>query len=324
MPVRNEERYVVGAIRSIIEQGIPVEVLVIDACSSDRTVSCVEGLYDPRIRVITNPARLIPNALNIGLQHARGEFIARVDAHACIGKDYFSNALKALSAQDVGGVGGMKVGVAGSPAGRAIAAALSSRFGVGNSIYHYGKQAVDTDHASFGVYRAAVARSIGGWDETLAVNEDVDFDHRILAAGWRIRYQPTMTINWQVRESIGAFARQYRRYGRGKAAMLRKNGFSALRARHLMPPALVLATGFSLFTGLAGRRRFAVAFLTPYCLALAGATILTLRAESSKQVISPSYLAAAFVTMHFSWGWGMFEGLVLGLKPAGASALDPA
>lgn len=323
MPVRNEEKHVVDAIRSVLSQGCAVEVLVIDGCSSDETVSRVECLLDPRVTVIANPARLIPNALNLGLELARGDFVARVDAHARIADGYFLTALAVLSSKALAGVGGTKVGVATSSQGLAIAAALSSRFGVGNSVYHYGKDSVDTDHASFGVYRTSVARQVGGWDENLAVNEDVDFDHRILAAGWRIRYEPGMIVRWQVPESMGAFGRQYRRYGRGKAAMLLKNRFSAIRVRHLMPPALVLVSSLSLLLGVRGHRKSALALMAPYVAAVAAATEVTLRSEKKRVALSPVNVVSAFVTMHFAWGWGMIEGLMFRLRPAEASAVDP-
>jgi hypothetical protein len=73
------------------------------------------------------------------------------------------------------------------------------------------------------MYRTDAVRQIGGWDEQLTVNETVDFDHRLRAAGWTIGYQPAMTVRWDVQERLGDLFAQYRRYGRGKAGMVRKN-----------------------------------------------------------------------------------------------------
>jgi GT2 family glycosyltransferase len=326
MPVRNEEAAITRAVESVLEQTVQdLQVLVVDGMSTDGTRAKLAELVrrEPRIRVLDNPYRTIPHALNIGLRHAAGQFLARVDAHAEVNDAYLEIGLRELDgAQDVAAVGGQRRGVAGTPAGRAVAAALSSPFGVGDSINHYATEAQDTDHASFGVYRTEVLRAVGGWDENLLVNEDVDLDHRILAAGHRIRYSPEMTILWHVRESLPDFARQYRRYGRGKAAMVRKNGRGAVRLRHLAAPALVGALGGAGALAVAGRPRLATVLAAPYAAALTVTSTATARRSGAADVTA-GRLAAAFATMHLSWGLGFLEGVVLAKAPTPASAKDP-
>lgn len=321
MPVRNEEHFVVAAIRSVLEQDSDVEVLVIDGESTDRTVDVVNEIDDPRVRLLFNPQRTIPHALNVGLKQARGEYIARVDAHATISDGYLRSGLAVLSKDsDVAGVGGMKVGVALTSTGRAIGRALSSPFGVGNSINHYSTVPQDTDHTSFGVYRTALARAVGGWDESLPANEDVDFDHRIILTGHRLRYEPTMRIDWYVRETLPDFGRQYRRYGRGKGAMVLKNGPSAIRLRHLAAPALVGWLGLAAVLALIGRRKTAAAMVAPYVAGIAGATRYTERQSDPEARVQSRLLAGAFVTMHIAWGIGFLEGVALRKPPAHGSA----
>jgi hypothetical protein len=281
MPVRNEERSVAGAVRSVLAQSLhDVELLVIDGDSTDDTLEQVRRIaaVEPRVRVLRNPDRTIPHALNIGLREARGRYLARVDAHASVNDTYLECGVTTLDGDPgVAAVGGRRIGVAVTPSGVAVATALSSRFGVGDSINHYADSAQDTDHASFGVFRVDVLRAVGGWDENLLVNEDVDIDHRILSAGHRIRFDPQMCIYWHVRESIPALARQYRRYGRGKAAMVRKNGRGAVRVRHLAPPALVVALAGAVGTTVAGLWPVGVILAAPYAAALAVATVATQR-----------------------------------------------
>lgn len=325
MPVRNEEEHVVAAVRSVLDQSCqPREVLVIDALSTDRTVERVASIGDDRVRVLSNPRRTIPAALNIGLAEAGGDVVARVDAHAQVNREYLEIGLGHLRDDDVAAVGGIRIAVAQSPTGQAIAAALSSPFGVGNSINHYADAAQDTDHASFGLYRTEVARAVGGWDENLLVNEDVDFDHRIRQAGHRIRFDPGMHILWHVRETLPDFARQYRRYGRGKAAMVRKNGRSAVRLRHLAAPALVglLAAGGT--AALVRRPGLAASAVLPYAAALGLATVRTAGAHQASVPVARTRLIGAFATMHLTWGLGFLEGMALGRAPAAATQRDPA
>lgn len=323
MPVRNEAAHIEGALRSVLAQTVPMEILVVDGRSTDRTRGIVQSLADPRIRVLDNPRRIIPAALNVGLADARGQFVARVDGHMTIGPGYFRTALDELVDPEVAAVGGIRIAQATSATGQAIAGALGSPFGVGNSINHYATTPQDTDHASIGVYRTEVARSVGGWDENLLVNEDVDFDHRILQRGHRIRFHPNMQILWRVREDLPAFARQYRRYGRGKAGMIRKNGRSAVRARHLAAPLLVGALGVATAASAVGRPRVGLAVAAPYVGGLTYAAVRTAKANPAGGGPAITRLVAAFATMHVTWGLGFLEGLVLGRPPAASTARDP-
>ena len=326
MPVYNEESSVAEAITSALRQTMAdTEVLVIDGRSEDATAAVVRALAarDPRIRLLDNPRRAIPSALNVGLAEMRGQFAARVDAHLTVNDTYLETGLAVLHAHpEVAAVGGCRVGVASSETGRAVATALSSRFGVGNSINHYAEEAQETDHASMGVYRADVLRAVGGWDENLRVNEDVDIDHRILAAGHKIRYEPRMVMQWSVQETLPDFGRQYRRYGRGKAAMVRKNGSEAVRLRHLAPPFLLVSMAAGVLAAARGHKGAAAALLVPYPAAL-GAVVASMRSGAAATTVDPVRLAGAFATMHLSWALGFLEGTVLRAQPVLSSGRPP-
>jgi len=287
MPVLNEGKSVEGAIASVLRQSVQeLELLVVDGNSTDDTAEKVRriGARDSRVILLGNPLRTIPAALNIALANARGEFLARVDGHASVNDTYLQLALTRLDEDPtIAAVGGRRIGVAATSGGVAVATALSSKFGVGDSINHYADVAQQTDHASFGVFRVSVLREVGGWDEQLLVNEDVDLDHRILQRGHHIWFDPQMSIFWHVRESVPALARQYRRYGRGKAAMVLKNGRTAVKVRHLAPPALVVNVGLGAGMIAVGHPRIGLALLAPYAAALTAATVVTTRSAEPVQ-----------------------------------------
>src|SRR5437764_10734914 len=73
--------YIVGqAIESALQQTHrPVEVLVADDGSTDDTRRVVEG-YGPPVRYFYQPNAGVSAARNLGLRHARGEFIALLDS----------------------------------------------------------------------------------------------------------------------------------------------------------------------------------------------------------------------------------------------------
>jgi len=84
VPVFNRERFVDEAIRSVLEQDFDdFELLLVDDGSTDRTPEVIERwkTRDPRVVAVASPTNLgIPGALNLGLAHARGKYVARLDS----------------------------------------------------------------------------------------------------------------------------------------------------------------------------------------------------------------------------------------------------
>jgi len=308
VPARNEERAIEACLAAILRQSVTnLEVLVVDGASEDATAKIVAAVAakDDRVRCLSNAKRTIPRSLNIGLAAARGRWLVRVDAHSEVPDDYVATAVRLLEDGRWGGVGGRKDGHATSVAGQAIAAALGSRFGVGDSRYHYAEEAQEVDHVPFGAYPVSLCRALGGWDERLTANEDYEFDYRLRQQGHRLLLHPGLRIAWHSRETVSELARQYFRYGKGKADVARLHPRS-LQLRHLAAPALTaeLVAATALFPL---RRRWALAMVTPYAAAV---TFATLRTGRPLGVRERAYLPAAFAAMHIGWGAGFWTGLV--------------
>ena len=321
VPARNEERSIAACLASIQDQTHRrLQIIVVDGASDDATPEILAKLAadDPRIEVVPNPRRIIPTALNLGLAAARGPWLVRVDAHSTVPPDYVRQALAHLRTGRYGAVGGRKDGVAWTPAGRAIAAVLGSKFGVGGSTYHWGEDVCFVEHVPFGAYPVDLLRSMGGWDEGIPANEDFELDYRLRLAGHDLLFDPALRISWQTRQSIGALFRQYRRYGAGKVLAARKHPAS-MRPRHVAAPVLVamLATAVA---ALPASRKVAGALVLPYAVALAGASVQTARSVDAG---SRRYVAPAFVAMHLGWGVGFWAQLGRLLASGGPAALRP-
>ena len=84
MSAYNAEDFIADAIRSILNQTYDNwKLIIINDCSSDNTSQIIERFSDndTRIKLIHNKENLgLTKSLNIGLKHAEGEFIARLDA----------------------------------------------------------------------------------------------------------------------------------------------------------------------------------------------------------------------------------------------------
>jgi succinoglycan biosynthesis protein ExoA len=280
----------------------------VDGGSSDRTLEIVASIAakDPRVRVIHYGIASIPGALNAALREAVGRWFVRVDAHSTIPPDYVAKAVVRLETGRWAGVGGRKDAIGVTRAGRAISAALSSRFGVGNSTYHYGTRRRVVDHVPFGAYATDTLRRMGGWDERLIANEDFELDYRLRRAGHRLLFDPDLRIAWRCRESIPDLFRQYVRYGAGKAdvAVLHP---ASLEARHVAPPALIVLLTIAAASTLVSPP-VAIALAAPYGAALAIAVVSTARRVPGRR--AKALLPFAFFGMHLGWGLGFFKGLV--------------
>ena len=313
IPARNEEASIGAALDSVRAQTYRnLQIIVVDGGSTDRTADIVNAAVaeERRIELLSNPRPNIPSSLNLALEAARGEWLVRVDAHSTVGPAYVEQLVNRLREGSWGGVGGRKDGVGNVPAGRAIAAVLGSRFGVGNSKYHYATEPEEVDHLPFGAYPVALIRKLGGWDEQLTANEDYEFDYRLRIAGERLLLDPTVVIRWECRQSVPDLYRQYVRYGRGKAdvALLHPR---SMQARHVVAPALVAWLGLAAVVGTRHPGR-ALLMASPYAAALAAASMQT--ARSLDQPGDRRYVPAAFAAMHLGWGYGFWAGLASGLR----------
>jgi succinoglycan biosynthesis protein ExoA len=313
VPARNEAATIGATLDSLVAQRwTDWEALVVDGDSTDGTAAVVldYATRDPRISLLRNPARRIPSALNVALAEARGRWLVRLDAHSTIDDRYVETAVTLLEEGSWGGVGGRKDAVASTAFGRAVGAALCSRFGVGNSLYHYVDTPTVTDHVPFGAYPVGLCRELGGWDETITTNEDYEFDYRIRAAGYGLLIDPRLRIEWRCRESLSALAGQYLRYGRGKAAVVRKHPRS-MQPRHVAAPLLV-ATVAGAVLGVRRSRGPLAAVAGGYGAAVAAATAAT---APHVDHAARRHLPAVFAAMHLSWGTGFWIGLLLDRRP---------
>ena len=312
IPARNEVDSIESCLDSILTQvGAELQVIVIDNGSVDGTGDAVRayGVRDPRVELVSCPVASIPHSLNAGLAAARGRWLVRVDAHSTISAGYIGRAVRHLRDGRWVGVGGRKDAVATTPTGRAIAAVLGSPLAVGGSVYHHGETAQVVDHIPFGVYPTELLRRLGGWDESVANNEDFEMDQRLRQHG-DLYFDPMMRIAWQSRETVPELFRQYRRYGTGKPQVAISHPGS-VKLRHLAPPALVLWLALAALLSLQ-HPGLAAAAAAPYVALIAAASLVIARKIPGMR--SRVSVPAALVAMQVGWGLGFWTGVVRYLR----------
>ena len=306
MPVRNAGQSILDSVASVLAQDYPgpFEVVIAVGTSSDATAALVEqASADPRVTVIANPLGSTPSGLNAAIRQAVGAIIVRCDAHSVLPPHYVSRAVGRLQQTGAVNVGGVQAASGSGTMQRAIAAAMSSPFGVGDARYHMGGDPGPVDTVYLGVFQRDAIEAVGLFDEQLGRNQDYELNHRLRTAGGTVYFDPELVVEYRPRSSIGALWRQYHDYGRWKRVVVRLHPKS-LRARQLAPPALIVGLVASAVAALFGR--FALALVIPLLYSLA--TLVATGVEVARRRDGAMLLlSAVFPTMHLAWGTGFLR-----------------
>ena len=322
IPCYNEEKFIGKALANLTDQypSGGYEIIVVDGMSSDGTREVISEFQqshpDLMIRVLDNPARNIPHALNLGIAAARGEIIARMDAHAVPSAGYVRRCVAVLEEGNVGIVG-MPCRV--RPAedtvtARAIALGVSHPFGIGDAKYRLttaGETQEDVDTVAFACFRKTLWLMLGGFDEKLLTNEDYDFNYRARARGSRVVLDRLAHCDYFARPTLGKLASQYSRYGVWKARMIRARPRS-VKVRQLVAPMFVLSILALAATGLWNSAAWWLLALEVLIYFSAAAVFAYQAARKSQEKLSVMLmLPLVFLTIHLSWGTSFLWGLAI-------------
>lgn len=317
-PIYNEEKYIGRFIDSILKQDFPqnqMEVLFVDGISNDNTRNIIkEAITDHSfIRLIDNPNRTSPYALNLGIQAAHGDYIIRMDAHAEYPTDYISSLLRYKeelpNAENVGGIC-ITLPTNNSTKAYAISKVLSSPFGMGNSYFRTGTDSIrKVDTVPFGCFSKELFSRIGYFDTSLIRNQDDEFNGRIINNGGTIYLIPTIRIKYYARDTIAKTRKMFYQYGLYKPLVNKKLGAPAT-IRQFFPLLFLigLITGgvLSYFSEFIRVIYFTVLFLYIFT----GAVLGCMSALRCNRPLLILYMPWVFLNVHLSYGWGYLMGIL--------------
>jgi succinoglycan biosynthesis protein ExoA len=321
MPCFNEERFIARTLESLIDDEVRenCEILVVDGMSTDGTRDVVRKIAEkgPLIRLLDNPERTQGYGLNLGIEEAAGDIIARVDAHCLYPEGYIRRCVELLEKTGAENAGGTRICTAsrGGAAAQAVALAVRHPMGVGDSRFQLGNFSGYADGAYYGTFRKALFEEIGPYDPLAYPNEDGELNLRILKTGKKIYLDSSIKIVYYPRETLGDLARQYFRYGQGRCYTILKHK-RLTSWRQVLPAALVPGLAASLILGL----WMPVFFIVPaaYVVSLLGTALIGRfpddggRASGKVSLRLRGLVAVAWALMHLSWGSGFWVRLLFG------------
>ena len=310
IPAYNEERFIEDCLNSVYQQDYPkelLEVIVVDGNSHDRTAEIIREKF-PQVKLLHNPRKIVPVSMNIGIKAAQGTYIIRLDVHCVYPNDYFSRLVAFMEAHpEADNVGGVCKTLPANDTARAeaIAIALSSKFGMGNSEFRIGaKEIKEVDTVPFGCYRREVFDKIGDYDEELTRNQDNELNSRLKQHGGRIFLLPDLIIDYYARPTVRKCGRMFYQYGLFNPLVDKKLGqFTSLR--RMVPLFFVLY--LILFVVLSVLMpKLTLWFAIPLLL-----YILVDIAASLRHIAKPKvalWLLCVYPTIHINYGLGYIDG----------------
>jgi glycosyltransferase involved in cell wall biosynthesis len=310
VPVLDEERHLEESVARLLGQRYagPLEVVLALGPSTDGTDAIAGRLAaaDPRLRFVPNPTGRTPAGLNAAIAAATYDVIVRCDGHALVPDDYVSVAVEVLERTGADNVGGMMAAEGTTPFERAVAAAMTSKLGVGSASFHTGGDEGEALTVYLGAFRRAAIDRVGGYDETMVRAQDWEMNHRIRESGGLIWFTPGMQVTYRPRSTVRALAKQYLEYGRWRREVVRRYP-DTISLRYLAAPLAV--TGFAVGTaaGIAAAAGapswLALGWLAPvgYAALVTVGGIAAARDQGAEVAVR---LPLVLATMHGSWGFG--------------------
>ena len=318
IPILNEEKYISKCLDSIIESDFDksdMEVLLVDGGSKDKTLEIIKEYQKkyPFFKLLHNPKKIVPTAMNIGIKAAKGEYIIRLDAHSSYPKDYFSKLIfwhDKLNADNVGGVVITEVKNK-TLTSNAIKNVLSDKLGVGSAFRSGVSEIKEVDTVPFGCYKKEVFDKIGLYDERLVRNQDIELNKRLKRAGGKIYLVPEIKCTYFARETYKDLAKNNFNNGLWNILTAYYTGtLSSLSFRHFVPMLFVLSLivfGIGAFFSQVSRIVF-------FIILLSYLSIISIRSFQIKKNTTFFHQLLAFLVLHFSYGIGSIVGIFRVIK----------
>lgn len=313
IPVLNEERFLKQSVQAILNQNYSgqFEIILALGPSKDQTnVIAQELAKDQRIKLVENPSGRTAAALNNAIKNSNFDIIVRLDGHAIVDSNYIKNAVKTLVESGADNVGGLMKAEGTNAFEKSVAAAMTSKFGVGNAPFHVGGKSGEVDTVYLGTFRKSALERVGNFDESFIRAQDWEMNYRIRKTGGKIWFNPDLVVSYRPRKNILQLAKQYFEYGQWRKQVT-KTYPETVSMRYLAPPVTVsgLIVGFVmvLFSKLLDISWLQIGWLAPMVY-LTVILLAFLSIGSKIGLLSRLYLLLVLPTMHLSWGVGFLKG----------------
>lgn len=322
VPCRNEVEYISMFLESVVSMEYPpdkLEVLVIDGMSTDGTREILSRYQKEVnfIRVLYNPLRFTPQALNLGIKMAKGTIVIRMDVHASYRRDYLEKCVKYLMEVDADNVGGTIITSASKNTlvAKSIACVLSSKFGAGRSYFRIGsKRPRYVDTVFGGCYKRELFDAVGLFNENLKRCQDIEFNLRLKRKGYRTLLIPQIKASYFPSSNLKDFIKHKFVDGIWALKSFCYTEVMPVTIRSLVPLMFVVVIGFLLILGTMKRPFFDLLLILIMSYLFVNLVVSLGIAIKHQDIRLTIFNFVSFCALHFSYGIGSLIGLLFLLK----------
>lgn len=228
IPVFNEEKRIFNTLKTIYSGSIaPLEVIVVDGGSTDRTVSIIKNAY-PEVIILRNPDRTAAMGRNVGIRKARGEIIAFTDGDCLVDCNWLENIKKHFEKSNIDGLGGKVLNAEPENHYEEYWGNLAW-----NLIMNFPDEAYEVKEKKLNdafvtancAYKRRLLYKIKGFSNFFANNaEDVDLCWRAIESGAKLVYVPDVIIYAHNVTTLKGIAKKSFRNGVSSSKLQKKYG----------------------------------------------------------------------------------------------------
>lgn len=274
VPVYNDPDGLRDTLESLTAQNAPVEtyeLLVVDNGSTDTTPDVIEAFEEryPDLVVGLEETDIQSSyaARNTGIERARGDIVAFVDADMTVAETWVSDIRDAFAGSDVDYLGyEVKMYL---PDGNE---SFWGRYDVatGLPVEHYLRTKRFVPTCALAV-RAGVFETVGRFDASLESGGDKEFGRRVHAAGFEMGFDASITVRHPARMTFRAHVQKAKRIGRGQVQLWQLHGLAPhpLSPVRWLPPSPRRVRARSRGQSASFVRRYVLGWLLKYVQATA-------------------------------------------------------
>lgn len=222
-------------LNSLLQQSCrDYEIIVVNDGSTDKTGDILAGYHD--IKILNTPGVGPAKARNIGVEQARGEFIAFTDADCIVEKDWLLKLLEGFREYpDAVACGGSQQLPADAGNFQKKIFKFMKKSGFLTGYMQSGSRIRESAHnpSCNVLYKAKEFRNESGFLEGLWPGEDVELDYRLKKKGRRIIFNPEAIVYHYRPDSFKRFLGMMYRYGAAQGFLVRRYGI--FRKIHFLP-----------------------------------------------------------------------------------------
>lgn len=312
----NEANALPSLFQDIRNQDYPhdrMEIVLVDAMSTDKTRALMEAFAEEDngfmgVQVLENPKKIQAAGWNVAIQAATCDIIIRIDAHTMIPKEFVSKNVAVIeSGEAVSGGQRPNIVEKETPWTNTMLLAESSMFGSSIAPYRTSQEKSYVKSVFHGAYRREVFEKAGLFNEYLGRTEDNEMHYRVLEAGYKICYTPSIISYQHVRGTWSGMLKQ--KYGNGKWIGLTLGVCpQCFSLYHFVPLCFVLAILGSILFWFLGWRLPMIALAAAYGFVDILMAVLSVRGQ--KKYWQYLLLPLIFLSLHIAYGVGTLVGIV--------------